>query len=233
MGPDSLTEIARICSSEPMIWPRKDNGDLETTFRMRLRVCIGILTVAVWLTAGAAEQPAAPPPAVEKVLHLFDQLRAADASRQAGKPQHVSFQLTDAEIDEYMRYSLKATPRPGLESVTMKFFPSNYISTFTVIDFDAVERWKPGTIPGIMRPVLSGKKSIWVDYRIQAKDGMATFSVEKAYYQDLRLPAFLVDKMIQIVASKQPEKYDTSKPLPLPFGLRQVWTANHSVSGQN
>ncbi len=64
-----------------------------------------------------------------------------------------------------------------------------------MIDFDAVERWKPGTIPGVMRPVLSGKKSIWVDYRIQAKDGMATFSVEKAYYQNLRLPAFLVDKI--------------------------------------
>jgi hypothetical protein len=58
--------------------------------------------------------------------------------------------------------------------------------------------------------------------------------VEKAYYQDVRLPAFFVQKMIQIVAERQPEKYDTSKPLPLPFGLRRLWTTSqHQISGEN
>jgi hypothetical protein len=54
-------------------------------------------------------------------------------------------------------------PPPGLDSVTIKAFPHNYISPLTVVDFDAVEKWKPSTIPGILRPVLSDKKSIWVD----------------------------------------------------------------------
>jgi len=200
---------------------------------MRLFVYSMILMGAVILPALAAEPTLPPPPVAEKVLRLFDQLRAADASRKAGKYQHVSFQLTDAEINEYMRYALKTSARPGVDSVTVKLFPHNYISTFTVIDFDAVERWKPGTIPGILRPVLNGKKSVWVDYRFQADAGRATFSVEKAYYENLRLPAFLVAKMIEIVAAKQPEKYDTSKPLPLPFGLQRISTADHSLMGQN
>jgi hypothetical protein len=42
-----------------------------------------------------------------------------------------------------------------------------------------------------------------------------------------------VGKVIQIVAARQPEHYDTSKPLPLPFGLRQAWTENHIVKGNN
>jgi hypothetical protein len=37
--------------------------------------------------------------------------------------------------------------------------------------------------------------------------------------------------MIAIVASRQPEKYDTSKPLP--FGLRNLWTAEKSIGGEN
>lgn len=192
-----------------------------------------VVLAAVVCQAGDPVQGLAPPPVVTKFLGLFDQLRAAEIQKARGTPQHVTFKLSDAEIDEYMRYSLRAIPRPGLDSVTVKFFPSNYISTYTVIDFDAVERWHPGTIPSLLRPVLSGKKSIWVDYRINANDSKISFSVEKAYYQNLRLPAFFVEKMIGIVAARQPEKYDTSKPMEIPFGLKQVWTNEHSVEGHN
>ena len=174
-----------------------------------------------------------PPPVVTKFLGLFDRLRAEDEKRAQGTRQHVSFRLSDSEIDDYLRYSLHAIPRPGLNSVTVKIFPANYISTFTVIDFDAVERWHPGTIPVLLRPMLSGKKSIWIDYRINANDSRLSFSVEKAYYDSLRLPALFVEKMIALVAARQPEKYDTSKPIPLPFGLRQMWTTDHAIHGQN
>ena len=193
-----------------------------------------VVAAAAAQGANPADAPVnAPPPDVAKFLTLFDQLRAADTPKAHGTPQHVAFKLSDSEINEYMRYSLHALPRPGLDSVTVKVFPANYISTFTVIDFDAVERWHPGTIPSLLKPVLSGKKSIWVDYRINANDSKISFSVEKAYYQSLRLPAFFVEKMIEIVAARQPEKYDTSKPMPIPFGLRQVWTIDHVIQGQN
>jgi hypothetical protein len=167
-----------------------------------------------------------------KFLGLFEELRAAEASA-TGARRHIAFQLSDAEINDYMRYSLAATPRPGLNSVTVKFFPQNYVSTLAAVDFDAVERWKPGTVPGVLRPVLNGKKTIWVDYRFRIVNGKITFSVEKAYYQNVRLPAWLVEKMIEIVAARQPEKYDTTKPMPLPFGLRNLWTAGHTIGGEN
>jgi hypothetical protein len=173
------------------------------------------------------------PPVATKFLGLFQDLRDAEAQKTAGKPRHVSFRISSSEIDDYMRWSLKTTPRPGLESITMKIFPHNYVSTFTIVDFDAVEKWKPGTIPGILRPVLNGKKSIWVDYRFGGENGKMTLSVEKAYYGGLRLPAFFVQEMIKIVAARQPEKYDTTKPLPLPFGLKSVWTEDQFVIGEN
>ena len=187
------------------------------------------------VTAGLAATVSAdaPPPIAAKFLGLFEQLRMAEAQNAHGGHQSVAFRLSDSEINEYLQYSLRVTPRPGLESVTVKAFPQNYISTYTVVDFDAVEKWHPGTIPALLKPVLSGKKSIWVDYRIQAQNYKVSFSVEKAYYQSIRLPAFFVNKMIQIVAARQPEKYDTSKPVPIPFGLRQVWTADHVIQGQN
>ena len=180
-----------------------------------------------WLILGQT-----PPAVAVKFLGLFDQLRAAEAAKGRGAARHVAFRLDEGEINEYLKYSLKATPRPGLDSVTVKLFPNNYLSTFTIVDFDAVERWKPGTVPALLRPVLNGRKTIWVDYRFHAEDSQLTFSVEKAYYQNIRLPAFFVQKMIAIVAARQPEKYDTSKPLPIPFGLRRIQTTEHVVQGE-
>ena len=196
-------------------------------------LCLILMTNPVTVNAAQSGAAEVQPPVVQKFLGLFDQLRTAAALRSHGPVEHVTFQLSEGEINDYMRYSLKTAPRPGIESVAVKVFEHNYISTFTMVDFDAVERWKPGTIPAILRPVLSGKKTVWVDYHFQANDSRVTFSVEKAYYQNLRLPAFLVQRMIRIVASRQPEKYDTSKPLSLPFGLKQLWTSGHSIQGRN
>jgi hypothetical protein len=194
---------------------------------MRIVAVFCLLLVCLGLPAA---EPV--PPVAARFLALFDQLRDAQARPSASRPR-VTVALPEQDLNEYMKYSLRATPRPGLESTTIKIFPQNYISTFAVVDFDAIEKWKPGTIPTLLRPVLRGKQSVWVDYRFGTENSTLKFSVEKAYFGSLRLPSFLVEKMIAIVASRQPEHYDTSKPLPLPFGLQQLWTEGQTLKGHN
>ncbi|MGA2186423.1 MAG: hypothetical protein ABSH47_25690 [Bryobacteraceae bacterium] len=185
-----------------------------------------LISIVVLSTVAAAPMQR---PAVTKMLNLFQALQTS----QYHNSQRVSFSFTESELNEYLSYSLQTAPRPGIRSVTVKVFAHNYISTFTMVDFDAIERWKPGTVPLLLQPVLNGRKAIWLDVRFQTNNGAATFAVEKAYFQGIRLPAFFVQKMIQIVAARQPEKYDTSRPLPLPFGLKQVSTKEHLVAGEN
>src|SRR5260370_38934178 len=130
-----------------------------------LRVSALVLPISV-LMAGNAAPPK--PPAAIKVLGLFDRLLLAQqktTARQA--PQHVAFDLSEHEVNDYAVYALHVVPRPGLRSFTVKFFAKNYVSTLALIDFDAIERWKPGTIPTRLRPVLQGSKTIWVDCRFQ------------------------------------------------------------------
>jgi hypothetical protein len=191
-----------------------------------------ILGAAPFIHAETVSGTPGPPAAAAKVLDLFDQLRAAQEDKE-NAPKHAAFHVTEAEINEYMRYSLKTTPRPGLESLTVKLFPNDYISTFTKVDFDAVERWHPGTIPTVLRPILKGKKAIWIDVRIHVEDSNLSFTVEKARYDDVPLPAYFVEKMIQIVAARQPEKYDTSRPMPIPFGVTKLSTVEHVVHVNN
>jgi hypothetical protein len=124
--------------------------------------------------------PAVPrPPAAVKVLGLFRHLQTAQQTHE-----HVSFDLSEAEINEYM-----------------------------------------------FMPLLSihGRAA----FRFQATAGRTTFSVEKAYFQKIRLPAFFISQLIHAVAARQREHYDTSKPVPLPFGLQKVWTQGPHLYGEN
>src|SRR5579871_1285415 len=165
---------------------------------MKHLATLSLLTLGTALFLRAETVAGVPPPSAgaAKVLDVFDRLRAA----QEGKPdapKNAVFNVTEADVNEYLRYSLKATPRPGVESMTVKFLPNDYISTFTKVDFDAVEKWNPGTIPTVLRPVLKGKKAVWIDVRIHAVDSNITFSVEKARYDDVPLPPYFVEKVIQ------------------------------------
>jgi hypothetical protein len=171
---------------------------------------------------------------VEKMLDFFDRLRKAQTEQAARRPApHVETRFTEGEVNEYMVHALRTTPRPGVKSIQVQFADGNYIATTVMADLDALERWKPGTIPGALRWVLSGTKSLRVDLRFrQTTDRLVGLSVEKAYYQDVRIPALVVEEMMKILAARQPEHYDMNH-LMLPMGLRRMWTTGHTVSAMN
>ncbi|GEM_PF-306368 len=226
----------RGCFLEKLSASGRGEQDLLPTAEKSRRVVIKIRVnaaqgAALLKTIGA--KPAAPAPALSlptpaalKVLDLITRLRATPR-------QHLGFQLTQDEVNDYLTYALRATARPGIDSVTVKFFPYNYISTFTIIDFDAVARWNPILIPPMLRPMLQGKRSILVDYRFHVQDGKATFTIEKAYYQTTSLPHFLVRQVLQSIAAQQPERLDLDEPVPLPFGLRELRTTQGVVMARN
>ena len=150
----------------------------------------------------------------------------------ARPPGPARFEWTEAEVNRNIDFSLKTAPRPGLDSLVLKFFDGNYVSTYTAVDFDAVEKWKPGTIPKLMRRILNGKRSILIDLRFFVNDAHATFKIEKASYEGIPIPPLIVEKVIQAVAARQPEKYDSLSPLPLPLGMVNMWTKAQLVVGE-
>ena len=168
------------------------------------------------------------------MLGFFDRLRKAEMEQAAHRPvPHVEARFAEGEVNEYLAYALRTAPRPGVRSIHIELADGNYIATTVVVNLDALERWKPGTIPWALRWALSGTKTLRVELRFrQPADRLAGLSVEKAYYQDLRIPAWLVQEMMRILAARQPEHYDTDR-LMLPMGLRRMWTTGHTISAMN
>jgi hypothetical protein len=101
------------------------------------------------------------------------------------------------------------------------------------IDFDAVQKWNPVIFPEILRGLLTGKRTIHADLTFEVKNGLCSFELKDAMGPDGKA---LVNKMmsavLQALGSRQPESYDTAKPIPLPFGLKRIWTGKQSIYGE-
>ncbi len=167
-----------------------------------------------------------PEPAVVKVLELFRQLRATPR-------QPVKFRLSQEELNTYLAYALITAPRPGLDGVRVKLFPLNYVSTLVDVDMDELES-KGGA--GLLAPfhfLLNGKKQVWLDFRFDVKDGGMRLTVEKALYGKTQLPPVFARELLRLAGSLQPEHYDTSAAIPLPFHLRQLRTERGVLIGEN
>jgi len=107
------------------------------------------------------------------------------------------------------------------------------VSSDVEIDFDAVQKWNPGIFPEILRPILSGRRAIHTDLKFDSKGGACSFSLKETMGPDGKA---IVNKVmaavLQSLGSQQPESYDTSRPIPLPYGLKRIWTEKQLICGE-
>jgi hypothetical protein len=198
----------------------------SVVFKVRLNTVAALAALNRITNTATISEPRDRGPAVSKVLGLFERLRAVPR-------QQVDFRLSEGDLNEYLSYALAINHRPGLKSATIKVFPHNYLSLYAIMDFDAVERERPDTIPLVLRPILRGTQPLSLDFRFHIQDGKATYSVEKAYYRQTELPLFAVRQLIRVVGALQPEGFRTDEPMVLPFGLRHLETGDHVLVGHN
>ena len=159
-------------------------------------------------------------------LARFDQ-NGRDPSQKLG------FEIPERAVNEYLAYILRTRPRPGISAITVTLLPKNEISGVVEIDFHAVTQWNPEMLPEPLRELLKGKRAIKVNARIQSTNGTYTFVIKDVHGPDGNLlPNKFVTDLLQSIGSRQPESYDTAKPMPLPFGLKRVWTEKQSVCGE-
>jgi hypothetical protein len=193
-------------------------------------------------TPPAPAAPVAPaaveaPPVVrthgaERVLQVLGWLTQYEQNGRKADQQKVSFDFSEQAVNEYLAYALQVTPRPGIASIKVSIHRGDQITSTIAIDFDSLLRWNRDLIPVQLRPLLTGTREIRIDAQIQADKGLLEFTVKNAALLDGTAPDgtaianSLIDDMIHLISLHQPEVYDTSRSIPLPFGLQRIWTTN-------
>jgi hypothetical protein len=145
----------------------------------------------------------------------------------------LGFEIPERAVNEYLAYSLHNRPRPGISAITVTLLPKNDISATIEIDFSSVKQWAPELLPEPLRPLLSGKQTLQLNAHFEVKNGSFTFALKDVHGPDSKpLANKIMTDLLQSLGSHQPESYDASKPITLPFGLKRVWTEKQAVFGE-
>jgi hypothetical protein len=69
--------------------------------------------------------------------------------------------------------------------------------------------------------------------KFESKDGFCSFSLKDTQGPDGKaIVNKVMSALLQSLGSRQPESYDTAKPIPLPFGLKRIWTEKQLICGE-
>ncbi len=185
--------------------------------------------------------PAAPSPTLPPALsgdktrgcdHILNVLQILQAYSNGQRANKVTFQFSEVEINEYLAYSLRIRPRSGIGRVAIHLLPENQVSVLTVIDFADVQKWNDWLVPEALRPALSVQRPLQVDVSFRAIDGFGTFELKNVIGPgNIMISKTTMKWILEAIALHQPEWYDTTQEIPLPFHLQRIWTGNQSLSG--
>ena len=106
--------------------------------------------------AAATPSPATAGEFTQGSIQVADLLASLARYDQEGRPKghKIEFEVPERAINEYLAYSLRNRPRPGISSVTVTLLPKNDLTATVEVDFGAVAN----LIPEAMRAVLSGRQ---------------------------------------------------------------------------
>jgi len=222
-----------------------------------LASALGLLSFAGAPTGTSAQAPVVPPAApapklqtaaanipvfapasgesTQGTMQILDLLASLSKSDQDGKvgTQRMGFEIPERAINEYLAYSLRNKPRPGITAMTVALLPRNEISVMAEIDFSTLTQWNAEILPEPLRAALSGKRVVQMNAHFESAHGTFTFSLKDVHGPDGKLlENKIMAGLLQAIGAHQPESYDASRPISLPFGLKRVWTEKQSVLGE-
>jgi len=168
-------------------------------------------------------------------MQVVDMLATLSRFDQDGRAagQKIGFQFPERAVNEYLAFALRSRPRPGISAITVKLLTRNDISATVDVDFSSVSQWNAELLPEALRSVLTGTRRLEVNGHFESSNGTIQFTLKDAHGPDGKaLAAKIMNDLMQAIGSRQPEAYDAAKPLPLPFGLKRVWTDKQSLCGE-
>ena len=184
---------------------------------MLFRIVAGAVCLCVWTQWTVAQDPSTA--AVEQLLADLNQYKRNNMPDK----QRISFELPEAAVNAY----LKRQRRPGVESVSVKLLAGNKASVDLSVDF----RDLLAAVENDRKPIFNSLKRLQLDVTFTISNSKASFKIDRASVDGKTTDPPAVLEMVQLLASNQPEKFDATRPIPIPFGLKRLQTQDGLLLG--
>jgi hypothetical protein len=142
----------------------------------------------------------------------------------AAKGAATRTEITETELNSYLRFELGDTLPPGVKEPTVSLPGENRIAGRAVVDLDQVAKSRKSG--GMLDPFsyLGGSYPLLVNGTLKTRNGVGTFALESATISGMPVPAWMLQEIVSYYSksSKAPQGVSLEKPFSLPVGIREI-----------
>ena len=180
------------------------------------------LIIALCACAALGAQPRLTQQDAARFQTKLAKIEAFAASRGRA-PRGQSVDLTDAEVNAYLRYGAGAQVPVGITEPTLSALGNGRVGGRAVVDLDAVRQQKQR---GWMDPLsyLSGKVPITAAGTLTTSNGTGRFQLESAELSGVAVPKFVLQELLSYYSRTPdaPQGINMDAPFDLPARIKEI-----------
>ena len=161
----------------------------------------------------------------------LDQILTIGNMKPATKAAPRATQLTDSELNAYLRFHAGAQIPAGIVEPTLHALGEGRVAGRAVVDLDAVRKQKAR---GWMDPMgyLTGRMPLTAAGRLTTKDGIGRFELESAEVSGVPIPKTVLQELLTYYSrsDEQPAGINMDDPFELPSRIREIRVARGNAT---
>jgi hypothetical protein len=193
---------------------------------VRLLLILALCSGAAHLSAQAA---------LSKADAARFQAKLSTIEKNAATPAKVTSarttQVTDAEINAYLKYLAGAQVPVGIVEPTLHAAGAGRVTGRAIVDLDAVRTQKKRTWTDPLG-YLSGRLPVTAAGTLTTKDGVGHFTLESAEISGVTMPKSLLQELLSFYSRtpENPSGINMDEPFKLPSAIREIRVAQGSAA---
>jgi hypothetical protein len=148
---------------------------------------------------------------------------AVPKARAARTPAAQTTQLTDTELNSYLRYNLKDQVPVGIVEPTLSAIGEGRVKGSAIVDLDAVRKQKQRSWTDPLN-YMTGRLPLTASGLLITQQGVGRFQLETAEISGISIPKSLVQELLSHYSrtAEKPEGINLDDPFELPAGIKEI-----------
>src|SRR5207248_9604956 len=149
----------------------------------------------------------------------------------AGKPATRTTQVTDDEVNSYLKYAAGSQVPAGIAEPLLHGAGAGRITGRAVVDLDAVRTQKKRAWTDPLG-YLTGRLPVTAAGRLTTKDGVGRFELESAEISGVTIPKSLLQELLTYYSrtAERPNGINMDDPFELPSAIREIRVGEGSAA---
>ncbi|HEX5475371.1 MAG TPA: hypothetical protein VFX12_11970 [Vicinamibacterales bacterium] len=183
---------------------------------------VRLATIAVCIAAPVLAQPSLTPQAANRFQDKLLEIAHFAAPAARAHTAH-AIQVTDGEVNSYLRYKAASEIPVGIVDPMLNADGNGRVSAQAVVDLDAVRNAKPRTWSDPMG-YLGGRVPLTAAGTLTTTNGVGHFQLESATISGVSIPKSVLQELLSYYSRtpENPQGIDMDDPFALPAGIREI-----------